>query len=170
MVGIDDFLIPEGLDMTDDKRTHPSRTRLREMQKTQLRRKALRIVRRYTLLSGGIGLIPAPLFYQIGVAGVLGKMLYDLSELYGTSMSKQKNKAMIAAILGGAHSEWITGYMRNYIKKVLPGMVAIGTSIARPVVAAGIVYAVGKLFIQHFENGAWLDGASPSNLPHPVDR
>jgi uncharacterized protein (DUF697 family) len=101
-------------------------------------------------------LIPTPLLYQIAVGGLLSKMLYDLSELYGTSLTKQKNKAIIASILGGGHSEWITVYMRDNIQKILPGIVVIGNTIARPVVAAGITYAIGRLFVKHFDTGAWL--------------
>lgn len=46
--------------------------------------------------------------------------------------------------------------MGNNIKKVLPDMVAFGTGVARPVVAAGITYTIGRLFIKHFDSGAWL--------------
>ena len=79
-----------------------------------------------------------------------------LSELYGTSLTKQKNKAIIASVLGGAHSEWITAYLGNNVEKVLPGMVAIGNTITRPVVAVGITYSIGRLFVKHFDTGAWL--------------
>jgi uncharacterized protein (DUF697 family) len=100
------------------------------------------------------------------VSGLLGKMLYDLSELYGTNLTKQKSKAIIAVVLGGAHSEWITEYLGNNIKKVLPDLVAIGTGIARPVVAAGITYTIGRLFVKHFDSGAWLREESSPNPIH----
>ena len=143
--------------MVSDNQTNISRFRSRTVrQRAELRRRALKIVNRYTLLSVGIGLIPTPFLYQAAVGGLLSKMLYDLCELYGTSLSKQKHKAIITAVLGGAHAEWITVYLRGYIRTGLHGMSVSGTSIARPVVAAGIAYAVGKLFITHFESGAWL--------------
>ena len=50
----------------------------------------------------------------------------------------------------------ITVYMRDNIQKILPGIVVIGNTIARPVVAAGITYAIGRLFVKHFDTGAWL--------------
>jgi len=125
-------------------------------QRKQLKKRALKIVNHYSLLSVGMGLIPNSFFYQIAVGGLLSKMLYDLSELYGTSLTKQKNKAIIASVLGGAHSEWITVYLGDNVEKVLPGMVTIGNAIARPVVAAAITYAIGRLFVKHFDTGAWL--------------
>jgi len=64
---------------------------------------------------------------------------------------------MIAVVLGGAHSEWISVYLGDNLEKVSPGMVIIGNTIARPVVAAGITYAIGRLFVQHFTTGAWLE-------------
>ena len=63
-------------------------------------------------------------------------------------LTKQKNKAIIASVLGGAHSEWITVYLGDNIEKVLPGMAAISNTMARPVVAAGIITPlVDSLFI-----------------------
>jgi uncharacterized protein (DUF697 family) len=91
-------------------------------------------------------------------------MLYDLSEIYGTSLTKQKNKAIIASVLGGAHSEWITYYLGDYVEKILPGMIAISNTIARPVVAAGIAYAIGRLFVKHFDSGAWLREVALPNI------
>jgi uncharacterized protein (DUF697 family) len=132
-------------------------------QRKDLRKRALKIVNKYTLLASGLGLIPIPSFYQAAVGGLLGKMLYDLSELYGTSLTKQKNKAIIASVLGGAHSEWITVYLGDYIEKYLPGMVAIGNTIVRPAVAVGITYGIGRLFVKHFDTGAWLKKAPATN-------
>lgn len=143
--------------MVTDNQIQSSKPRLsNSLQHQELRKQARKIVNNYTLLAGSLGLVPIPSIYQIAVGGLLGKMLYDLSELYGTNLSRQKNKAIIASVLGGAHSEWITVYLGNNIKKVLPGMVAIGTGVARPVVAAGITYTIGRLFIKHFDSGAWL--------------
>lgn len=154
--------------MATDNQTNISVSRTRTLQqRKKLKNRALQIVNRYTLLAGGVGLIPTPFFYQVAVAGLLSKMLYDLSELYGTSLSKQKNKAIVAAVLGGAHSEWITVYLSGNMKKILPGIAAIGNTVARPVVAAGVTYAVGKLFVQHFESGAWLKEASASSASLP---
>ncbi len=54
---------------------------------------------------------PVHFFYQVAVGGLISKMLYNLSALFGTKLTKQKNKAMIAAVLGGAHSEWVSVYL-----------------------------------------------------------
>ena len=54
--------------------------------------------------------------------------------------------------------------MGNNIKKFLPDMVAIGTGVARPVVSAGITYTIGRLFVKHFDSGAWLRQESAPNL------
>jgi hypothetical protein len=43
-------------------------------------------------------------------------------------------------------------------------MVVISNTIARPVIAAGITYAIGRLFVKHFNSGAWLKEASTSNV------
>ena len=71
----------------DNSQPFYSRSRTIQQRK-QLRKRALKIVNQYTLLSGGIGLIPNSFFYQVAVGGLLSKMLYDLSELYETSLTK----------------------------------------------------------------------------------
>lgn len=143
---------------TSGQRLNPIRHR------KKLKKQALHVVNFYTALSGGMGLIPVSIFYQLAVAGILSKMLYDLSKLYGTTLSKQKNKAIIAAVLGGAHAEWIPNYLGVNAEKVLPGLSSVGIAMARPVVGAGITYAIGRLFVHHFETGAWLRDTPPPQL------
>jgi len=62
-----------------------------------------------------------------------------------------ENRQLLHAVI-----EWITVYLGNNVEKVLSGMIVIGNTIARPVVAAGITYAIGRLFVKHFDTGAWL--------------
>ncbi|MEK8021179.1 MAG: DUF697 domain-containing protein [Candidatus Parabeggiatoa sp.] len=112
--------------------------------------RALKSVNKYVLLSGGVGLIPAPFFDQVVIAGLLAKMLSDLSQIYQVKLSNHKIKVIVASVLGGAHSSWITHYMANYLKFV-PGINVMG----RTIVSGAITYTIGRLFIRHFESGAW---------------
>jgi uncharacterized protein (DUF697 family) len=146
--------------------------------RSKKRKRAMKIVRRYMLLSGGMGLIPAPFLDQVVLGGVLAKMIYDLCGHYGVSMTEHKAKTITAAVLGGAHAEWISRYLLKYSQKYLPGSTGIGRIVTRPVISAAITYSVGLLFVHHFDKGAWgtrqwiskpASGSLPSPQPAATD-
>lgn len=135
-------------------------------ERRQRKERALRIVNRYVLLAGGVGLVPLHFLGQVAVAGLLGKMLHDLCRLYGTRLADQKTKAIIAAVLGGAHSDWIASYVAKYSDKAFPGTLTLGLAFARPLAAGAIAYAIGLLFVHHLDTGAWTrQGLRRESLP-----
>ncbi len=83
-------------------------------------------------------------------------MIYELCDHYGTKVSEHKVKTITAAVLGGAHSEWISRYVLGYSERYLPGVNGIGRIVTGPIISAAITYAVGMLFVHHFHKGAWI--------------
>lgn len=126
----------------------------------------MKIVNRNMILAGGIGLVPAPLLGQVAIAGLLGRMLYELCRLYGTRLSGQKTKAVVAAVLGGAHSDWISRYLAKWSDTALPGTLNFTHRLTRPLAGAAITYAIGILFVHHLDTGAWTK-KSPQGIPEP---
>lgn len=125
------------------------------------RRRGLKIIRRYMLVSGSVGLIPVPFFDQVLLAGTLTGMISELCENYGTKIAKHKVKTLATAVLGGAHSEWIAHYLLRYLEKYLPAAGGVGRIVTRPIISMAITYAIGMLFIHHFDQGAWVRKALP---------
>ncbi|MEN8221561.1 MAG: DUF697 domain-containing protein [Pseudomonadota bacterium] len=113
--------------------------------------RAMKTVNTYVLLSGGVGFIPVPLFDQVAIAGLSAKMLSDLCKIYEVKFSDHKIKAIVASVLGGAHSDWITYPVASNLSKFIPGV----NLITRPVISGAIIYTIGRLFVRHFESGAW---------------
>lgn len=120
------------------------------------RARALKIVYAYVALSGSVGLIPLPLLDQVLIGGLLGKMIQDLCRLYGVPVTGHKAKTILAAVLGGSHAEWISRYLLIYLNKFLPRLSSAGRIVTRPIVSAATAYAVGLLFVHHFDKGAWV--------------
>ena len=106
----------------------------------------------------GAGLIPVPLLDLATIAGVQLKMLSRLSQLYGISFSEHRAKNIIAALVGSVGTATLaTGTIASMIK-VIPGLGALASVAALPIVAGGSTYAIGKVFVQHFEaGGTFLD-------------
>jgi uncharacterized protein (DUF697 family) len=104
-------------------------------------------------LSAGAGLIPVPWVDLAAVAGVQLKMLAEISSIYEVPFEENRGKAAIAA-LGGfivPHAAaW--GYLRDWLKAV-PIIGPLMGAPAMAVFSGAWAWAVGNLFIQHFESG-----------------
>ncbi len=125
------------------------------LQRQSHKKQALKVVNNYVVLSGGVGLIPVPLFDQVAIAGLLAKMLNDLCKIYHVKLSDHAVKAIVVSVLGGAHSNWITYPVTQNLVKLAPGLSLVGSFITRPIISGMIAYSIGRLFIHHFESGAW---------------
>lgn len=114
--------------------------------------KATVLVTRYIWWSVGAGCIPLPYVDLATVSGIQVKMLYELSKLYGVEFRKNRVKSLVAALVGGL----APGIGSTF--KLLPGIGTLVGNLAVPVFAGASTYAVGKVFIQHFEaGGTFLD-------------
>jgi hypothetical protein len=122
------------------------------------RRRAMRTVYTYMAMCGGAGLVPLPALDQVLVGGLLAKMIRDLGVLYGVPLTDHKAKVVLSAVLGGAHTEWISHYLLTYIDSYAPGLRRKARLFTRPLVSAATAYAVGMLFVHHFHQGAWRQG------------
>lgn len=118
--------------------------------------KAQRIIKKHAVIAGGIGLIPlARLSDQMLMGGLLVKLLRDLCRIYAVSFSDQQTKILVAAILGGAHSGWISRYLMRFIKGYAPVLHTPAVLLLRPAVSGMLVYYIGRLFLVHLESGVW---------------
>jgi uncharacterized protein (DUF697 family) len=132
---------------------HPPKLSYRERK--AVRKNALSLVKKYSLIAGGVGAIPAPFLGQLSVGALLAKLTYDLSKLYQTPWTEHKAKIAVASVLGGAHTSWISHYLIHYATKITP-LTTVATLMTKPIISAAVVYVIGKLFVRHFESGAWL--------------
>ena len=117
---------------------------------------ATAIVKKYTNWSFVGGLIPVPAADVAAVLGVQVKMIYDLTKLYEIPFKRQAAQTIIGSLLGSVTPGLATsGVMATGIK-LIP---IIGTTlgvITMPTFSAAATYAVGRVFITHFETGGTL--------------
>ena len=115
------------------------------------RTKAMGIVRRYTVIAAVPGIIPIPIIDVVGASATQLRLVRKLNDLYGMDFSEQRAKALIAALAGGLQ----TGLIVTSLGKIIPfGIIA--TSLSSATVTAALTYAIGRVFIQHFELGGTL--------------
>ncbi|MGR8930152.1 MAG: hypothetical protein ACU836_05875 [Gammaproteobacteria bacterium] len=126
-------------------------------------REAQKTVIKAAAIAGGVGLIPlAGLSGQVVVGGLLLKLLRDLCRLYGATFSDQQYKILIAAILGGAHSDWISRYLAKLVRHYSSIPNSTAALLLRPATAGLTVYYLGRLFLYHLESGVWLSNNKTS--------
>ena len=92
------------------------------------------------------------------IGGVQVKMIHALCKVYGVPFKKEAVLAIISAVVGGSVATSLGGAATSRIAKLIPGIGSIVGSFIQPGVAYGTTYALGRVFIDHFEKeGSLLD-------------
>ena len=119
------------------------------------REEANRLVKKYTGLLGAAGIIPVPLVELAVVPGFQLKMVRDLSNLYGLQYSESLVKSVLASITGVGFVMASTRVVSSVLKGI-PGIGQISGVLSSTVLGGTSTYAIGKVFIEHFETGGTL--------------
>jgi len=120
---------------------------------------ALLLVRRYMLWSAGAGLAPIPLFDMVAVMALQSRMLKKLCVLYDLNYSRERAKSLVTSLIAGIHAGLIAGSMIRLIP-----VVGLASLAAIPAASGALTYAVGRVFIQHFECGGTLLDFDPAKV------
>jgi len=122
------------------------------------------IVKKYALYSAGAGLIPIPLADFAAITALELKMLSELGTLYGVPFSQETARPIVASLIGGYMSTRVGYGIGGSLMKSVP---IIGQAIGLlsvPAFAAGLSYAIGKVFIQHFASGGTFLDFDPDKV------
>jgi uncharacterized protein (DUF697 family) len=121
------------------------------------------LVKRHTMYAAGVGLIPLPFVGTLANTGVQLKMLKTLSDHYGVEFKEDLGKKLTASLVGGFLPSVTQETVKSLLQSVplVGGIVAIATT---PLVNSAVTYAVGKVFIQHFESGGTFLDFDPATF------
>ena len=106
------------------------------------------VIQHHVLWSMGAGAIPIPVIDSAAVIMVQLDMLKQLSRVYEVIYDESAGKHLISVIAGGT----LTRLGASYIKAI-PGIGSFLGGISMVVLSGASTYAIGKLFINHFESG-----------------
>ncbi len=124
---------------------------------------AERIVNSYVGWSAGAGLIPLPLIDLAAIMAVELKMLDDLAKFYGIPFSRNSAKSIIGSLVGGTGTVLVAAPAASLVKFV-PIVGGIAGMLTEPAIAAAATYALGRVFIQHFESGGTFLDFKPDEV------
>lgn len=122
-----------------------------------------KIVKYHVLGSMGVGLIPIPLADMVVLTGVQLNMLRKLAKAYDIPFSKDAGKHAIATLIGGSVPVAAGGPAASLIKTIPIIGQSVGV-LVMPVFAGAMTYAMGKVFVQHFESGGTFLNFKPEQV------
>jgi uncharacterized protein (DUF697 family) len=109
-------------------------------------------IKKHMLAALATGLLPMPVVDLAALAGIQLNLLRCLAKLYGVEFSEQLGKSAIGALAGSGLSVSVSAKLGSLAKGVpFVGWAAGGASVA--LCGAASTYAIGKVFVQHFESG-----------------
>ncbi len=114
--------------------------------------KAEGVIKKYMLGALGVGLVPIKLVDMAALAGIQLKMLHTVGNLYGVKFSNHVVKSVIASVVGGIIPTSFSANIVSLFKRAsIFGL--IGGMVSTSIFGGASTYAIGKVFIQHFESG-----------------
>lgn len=115
---------------------------------------AQNVVKNNVMTSMGSGLVPIPLFDIIVLTNIQFHMIQTLAELYEVPVDNI-NKSLVTSLISGALPVASVLGMGSLIKSI-PGIGSLAGSGSVAISSGAISYAVGQVFIRHFEQGGTL--------------
>ncbi len=117
------------------------------------------VVRHAVYASMGLGIVPIPLFNLAAVTADNLIMVRKLSRLYGVEFKEGLARKIIASVAGAG-----AGTLASpLVESLVSGIPLIGPPLTvgtKPVLNGMTTYALGRMFITHFENGGTFIGAN----------
>jgi uncharacterized protein (DUF697 family) len=118
--------------------------------------KAARIISSSVAWSAASGVVPVPVLDLIALGGVQTKMILDLSQLYGRRARGELAPGLVSVLLGTLLPAGATGAIAGSAAKLIPGWSWVVGMTSQAAFGAAATYAMGKVFVHHFEGGGSL--------------
>lgn len=121
------------------------------------------IVKNHMMAAMGLGVVPIPLVDVAGIAAIQLNMIRKLCSVYELEFKKDLGKSFVGALLGGSVSIPLAMGLSSFVKFV-PVIGHTAGTVSLTMTSAATTYAVGRVFIQHFESGGDLLDFKPKEM------
>ncbi len=127
----------------------------REFDAARRKSQAHRIVERHAAYSAVGGIIPLPIANVASITAVIVRMVKLLSDLYGVPFERDRARAIVVGLVGGAMPTGLAAVTASTLVYVVPGSNLIGLAVSS-ITAIASTRSIGRIFVEHFESGASL--------------
>lgn len=111
------------------------------------------LIKDYVIASVAASIVPVPLFDIAAVAAIEMRMIQKLSELYGKPFSEGVGRNILASLAGGVLGYGVGAAVAVSLTKLIPGVGWMMGMVSLPVMSGASTYAVGRVFVKHYEGG-----------------
>lgn len=118
--------------------------------------KASEIVKRNMLWATGAGVLPVPVLELVAITAVELKLVKELADLYGAGYRKDLAKAAVLSLIGSLGSVTLGKMIAMSSLRAIPVFGHAVAVASVPALSAAVTYAIGKVFVAHFEAGGSL--------------
>jgi uncharacterized protein (DUF697 family) len=120
---------------------------------------ARKIVERHRTFAAVGGLLPLPIITVAGITAINLRMVKQLSDLYGVPFQRDRTRAIIVGLIGGAVPTGLGVTTASTLAFAMPGPALVGLAVSA-ITAGAMTRGIGLVFVEHFENGALPPGAA----------
>jgi uncharacterized protein (DUF697 family) len=113
---------------------------------------AHKIVERHRNYAGLSGLLPLPIVTVAGITAINLRMVKQLSNLYGVPFQRDRSRAIIVGLIGGAVPTGLGVTTAATLAFAIPGPALVGLAVSA-VAAGAMTRGIGLVFVEHFEAG-----------------
>jgi len=108
------------------------------------------------------GLIPIPIVDMASITSIQLIMLNKISKIYDIPFSNNVGKSLLTTLVGSIAAVNLGNGIGKSLVKAIPFVGNMVSFVTAPAFAAASTYAIGKIFIQHFESGGTFLTFDPS--------
>jgi uncharacterized protein (DUF697 family) len=124
---------------------------------TKRRAFARKIIERHRTYAAVGGLLPVPVVNIAGVTAINVRMVQQLSELYQVPFRRDRARALIVSLVGGAAPAGFGAATSSTLMWIVPGGLLVGLGVSA-LAAGALTRAIGQVFAESFENGELAGG------------
>lgn len=107
--------------------------------------------------SAAAGFIPLPVLDVAALAAVQVKMVNKLNALYNQKASGELARGIVSVLLGTLAPVKATEMVLLSGAKTIPVIGTVAGSLSMAAFGTAATYAIGKVFVRHFERGGTID-------------
>ena len=126
--------------------------------------RAEEVIKKYAIYSAGAGLIPVPTLDMAAIGGVQLMMIKDLSAVYDVPFENDRVRPIVAAVVAGYAATKVGAGIGASVAKAIPLFGQVIGVLSVPAFGAGMSWAVGRIFMQHFASGGTFLDFDPDKV------
>ena len=116
------------------------------------KRQAINVIESYMPWAAAAGIMPIPALDLAASLAIQLKMLASIGDIYGVAFKKQAAQSAITSLMAGSLQQTVALSLIGSVK-FIPIIGPLASVTILPAIGAAGTYALGRVYISHFESG-----------------